>query len=72
MEVKLKNWKLVIYSDHEPPHCHLFWDGGVCRINLETWEIMDGQAPDGWKKKLKKWEKKNNIKLLTLAQEKLK
>ncbi len=72
MRIKIQNWIIQIYADHIPPHCHLEWKNNVCKINLETWEVIEGKAPKGWKKILKNYRSKKGKDLLTLAKEKLK
>jgi hypothetical protein len=37
----------VYANDHNPPHCHLFWDGGDSEaiIDLRTLGVIRGDVP---------------------------
>lgn len=51
--VKLRMWS----NEHPPPHVHLeFKDNPKLklRMGIETGELLGGNAPDGWSKRLKK------------------
>lgn len=37
----------VYANDHNPPHCHLYWDGGdgEAVIDLRTLQVLAGDQP---------------------------
>ncbi|MGZ3686833.1 MAG: DUF4160 domain-containing protein [Bdellovibrionota bacterium] len=34
----------VLSKDHEPPHCHVFYQGAKARVRLDTLEVMDARG----------------------------
>lgn len=53
-------------SEHNPPHVHAIYNEYMASFDLQTLEITKGDMPDTEKKKIRKWLKINQKKLLEM------